>query len=154
MNKQEAFKIGFLSRCIEDGCSPQEIDRRAKLAADLMTKEAVAPVAGAAAAAAAGAGYGTLTGAWDNMKNLFNQAPGLVAAGMVAPYAIGGTAAYLNHMSNEAADETPDGGSFAMEEAKKLELADEYRRMTQQLEQQKRIRDYKQQRKRTGQVFL
>lgn len=151
MNKQEAFKIGFLSRCIEDGCSPEEISQRAKLAADLMTKEGFAQLA---APLAAGAGIGAASGFGDNLKNLINQAPGLATAAVAAPYAAGGLLAYLSHSANEAADEMPDGGSFAMEEAKKLELADEYRRMTQQLQQQKRIRDYKQQRKRTGQVFL
>lgn len=151
MNKQEAFKIGFLSRCIEDGCSAEEISCRAKLAADLMTKKGYASLFGPLAA---GLGIGTAAGAGDNIKSLINQAPAATLAVAAAPYAVGGLMAYLNHSANEAADEMPGGGSFAVEEAKKLELADEYNRMTQQLQQQKRIRDYKQQRKRTGQVFL
>lgn len=151
MNKQEAFKIGFLSRCIEEGCDTAEINRRIKVANELLTKQGVVQVAAPAmAAAAAGAGYSGLEG----IKHLFSQAPAATAALAAAPYAIGGIGAYLNHMAQEQFDEMPDGGSFAVEEAKNVELADEYRRMTEQLQQQKRIRDYKQQRKRTGQVFL
>jgi len=151
MNKQEAFKIGFLARCIEDGCDTTEINRRVKIASELMQKQANLLGLGAAGAAgAAGAGYSAVEG----MKELARNAPGAVTALAVAPWAIGGLGAYMNHISQEQADEMPDGGSFALEEAKNVELADEYKRMTNQLAQQKRIRDYKQQRKRTGQVFL
>ena len=40
MQPHEAFKLGFLARCVEEGLSPAQTNSLAKTAADLLNKQA------------------------------------------------------------------------------------------------------------------
>lgn len=127
MHPREAFKIGFLARCVEEGLSPDETRALAKSASDCFAKQAF--------------------GLNDTVKAIKSVTiPGALAlAG--APILAGGGAAYF-------ANQATDTDATDIEEIKKKELVDTYRRMADQLRRQRKLRDYKAERKRTGQVFL
>lgn len=119
MTPREAFKVGFLARCVEDGCDSAAIQQRAKQAADkLAGVEAIvrglAKLPGQAASLAkpvvsAIAGYGP---------------PALLAA----PIAAGGILGY-------AGGKLTDIDDTDVAEVKQREVIDELRRQTQRLRQ-------------------
>lgn len=61
MTPQENFRLGFLMRCAEEGCTPEEVQERVKLASaclnGTMVKEAVGNVLGPLWSAAKTIGY-------------------------------------------------------------------------------------------------
>lgn len=128
MDDRQAFKFAFLSRCLEDGLSPEESLLRAKTANDRFTKVAEIPFlseAGVAAKGIANAAKSTLGYA--------------VPMALMAPPLAGGAAAYVLNKATDADDvDTAD--------IKRRELADAYMRMATQLSRQKALRDYKAQR--------
>lgn len=126
MQPREAFKIGFLARCVEEGLSPEETHARAKTAADCFAKQA------------------GLKDTVDAVKGV-GVPLALLAAG--APILTGGGAAYF-------VNKATDTDATDVQEIKDKELADTYRRMADQLRRQRKLRDYKSERKRTGRVFL
>lgn len=143
MQPHEAFRLGFLARCVEEGFSPEQTSALVKKAEDLFTKSAfVAEISR------------QLT---DPVRNTANAAQSVVnLGGSLIPYALmaaavppalGAVAAYAK---NKALDVGEDEG----EDFKKRELIDTYKRMSEDLTRQKERQDYKQQRKRTGRVFL
>lgn len=121
MEPREAFKIGFMSRCIEEGLSQEKT-------AELMEK------------AADGWGSGFV----DAAKAVLYPATALALA---APPTMGGLAAYFKN-------KTLDSDTNDVEEIKQKEMADSYRRMTDQLQRSKALRERKASKKRSGQVFL
>ena len=122
MHPREAFKIGFLARCVEIGLTPEATNKLVKSAGDCFNKQAwVGDLAKAGVTAA------------------------LAAA--AAPIALGGGAAYF-------ANQATDTDATDIDEIKKRELVETYRRMSDQLQRQKKLQNYKADRKRTGQVFL
>jgi hypothetical protein len=137
MTPQEAFKLGFLARCVEGGLSDEQTNALAKRAADLVGEQEKSADAPDLAGKALG-GVAEATG------KAFWPLVGLAAS---APPALGGLAAYFK---NQATDINEDD----VESVKKQELIAQYRRMADQLRRQKQLRDYKQERQRTGQVFL
>ena len=128
MQPREAFRIGFLARCVEEGLSPEDTRRLAKSAAPLFTKEAVVTLRGLVEAAK-GVGYPTL------------------AAAATAPPAIGGLTAYLNNSAQ-------DVDATDIDEIKQRELAQIYRRMSEQLRRKQQLRQTEAQRKPAGNVLL
>jgi len=130
MQPREAFRIGFLARCVEEGLSPEDTRRLAKSAASLFTKEADSPVTlRGLVEAAKGVGYPTL------------------AAAAIAPPAIGGLTAYLNNSAQ-------DVDATDIDEIKQRELAQIYRRMSEQLRRKQQLRQTEAQRKPAGNVLL
>jgi len=128
MQPREAFRIGFLARCVEEGLSPEDTRRLTKSAASLFTKEAVVTLRGLVEAAK-GVGYPTL------------------AAAATAPPAIGGLTAYLNNSAQ-------DVDATDIDEIKQRELAQIYRRMSEQLRRKQQLRQTEAQRKPAGNVLL
>jgi transcription initiation factor TFIIIB Brf1 subunit/transcription initiation factor TFIIB len=126
MHQKQAFKIGFLARCIEGGLSPEATRTLVKSAAEHFGKSS-----------------GVVREAVDLVKSL---GPAALVAG-AAPIALGGGAAYF-------ANKATDTDATDVEEVKQKELVDTYRRMADQLQRQRKLRSYKADRKRTGQVFL
>lgn len=122
MEPQEAFKIGFMARCVEEGLSQEKTAELIEKAAD-----------------------GTLSGLVEGAKAVAYPAAALALA---APPTLGGLAAYFNNKAVDTADEGD------VEEIKKKELRESYRRMAEQLRESKRLRERKASRKRSGQVFL
>lgn len=135
MNQDEAFKLGFLSRCLEEGLSPAETNQLAKLSSDYFEKQA-------SAASSVGSVLGSaLSGA----SNLAGPA---LALGLAAPPALGGISAYFY---NKALD---TDSNDAVDEIKKQELVETYRRMADQLRRAKSLRERKLGAKKRNQVFL
>lgn len=145
MLPQEAFKLGFLARCVEEGLSPEQTHNLAKQAADCFNKSASLPIP-----------FGDFLSnpfkaTIDTGKSTVDLAKStipLAMLGLAAPPAIGGLAAYMSNKATDVDD------AAAVEDVKKQELIDTYKRMAQQLNRQQQLRQYKQDRKRTGRVYL
>jgi len=127
MQPREAFKIGFLARCVEQGLSPEATHNLVKSAEDCFKS----------------ASFG-LTDTINAIKGIAYPS-GFLAAG--APIAVGSGAAYFANKAN-------DTDATDIEEIKQKELLETYGRMADQLERRKKLQAYKADRKRTGQVFL
>jgi len=116
MNTKEAFKVGFLHKCAEDGLTPEQTFARAKKATAMMK------VAGAGAELLGGA-KDVVGGAGSLLWRL-----GLPAA-LLGPPAVGALGGYgIAQLGEE---------TFDAEEAKKRELVAAYERASQQLERSK-----------------
>lgn len=139
MQPQEAFKLGFLARCVEEGFTPEQTHEMAKKAEDLMTKFSFLDFVKNPIKATTESAKGVTDLVYSNL-------PLLTVAAAIPP-ATGGLAAYLVNKATDVGDKD-------IEEHKQNELIDTYQRMANQLDRQKELRDYKQQRKRTGRVFL
>ena len=129
MQPKEAFKIGFMARCVEMGMSPDETRQLMKTAGEVLTKEAFLKALG------------------EGAKALGKWALPVGALALAAPWAVGGGTAYL-------ANQATDVDATDIEEVKKQELVESYKRMADQLRRQKELRDRKAARKRKDQVFL
>lgn len=134
LTPQEAFKVGFLARCVSDGLSPDQILTRVKQAHDLLEKKAILGnvingVSGAAGSVAKGlAGYG-------------------IPLALLAPPALGGLAGYGLAKATDV-DDTD------VAEIKQRELVDEYQRQVEAMKRQKDVRKYKEHRQHTGRMFM
>ena len=86
MLPQEAFKLGFLARCVEEGLSPEQTHGLAKQAAilDFLQNSAKATLD---------------TG--KSMIDLAKASVPLAMLGLAAPPAIGGLAAYMANKATE-----------------------------------------------------
>ncbi len=131
MRPNEAFKLGFLTRCVEEGLSPEDTVKLVKSASDCFNKESgiVSDTIGTA-----GKVIGSL------------GTPALIGAAALPP-ALGGLAAYFH---NKATDTDAE----EVEEVKKKELIQTYQRMADQLRRHKKLQNQRTEKKRTGQVFL
>jgi len=129
MQPREAFRIGFLARCVEEGLSPEDTRRLTKSAASLFIKAGFPVTLRGLVEAAKGVGYPTL------------------AAAATAPPAIGGLTAYLNNSAQ-------DVDATDIDEIKQRELAQIYRRMSEQLRRKQQLRQTEAQRKPAGNVLL
>lgn len=126
MDSKEAFKIGFLSRCVEEGLSQEKTAELAEKAAALVKSA------------------GVVRDIADVVKGMGLPAVALAAT---VPVAAGGGAAYLYNKATDV-----DGEE--VEEIKQKELAEEYARMADQLRRQSKLRKYKKDRESKGQVFF
>jgi hypothetical protein len=150
MTEKEAFKFGFVARCVRDGVNPQEIPLRIKQA----TEKLAGGPALAAGAAGAGAGLGAM--ASSAVSPLLNASgsvlssigwPAIAALGLT-PMVAGGTAAYLKNKALDTDDSTD------IQAAKAEELIDTYQQMTERLKQRRREIEAKKLRSSNRQVFL
>lgn len=139
----ETFKAGFLTRCVEEGIDTDEALSRVKSASDrldAMEKQADIP------------GYGMVR---DLIKGLTGLATPVVSkltdlgtsAAMFGPPALGGLAGYGVSKMTDVDEEDVD-------DIKKQELVDEYRRQAEKLRQSKALRAYRDKRKERGGVYL
>lgn len=125
MTPQEAFKLGFLARCVEENLSQEKIAEAALGLANLKI-----------------AGMGQ-----EFLDTVTDLGKGAVGVALAAPPAAGALTAYL---ASKASDPT----ELDVEEIRKRELLDEYRRAAQKLEQQNLSRLYKQKRKTSNNIYL
>ena len=131
LTNAEAFKVGFLSRCVEEGLSIEEAHGRVKMAVDKL------------------AGLTDLPGKFlDLLRPVISTGLGYgMPDALVAPQIRGGSAGYTAGKMADV-DDTDVG------EIKKQELKSEYNRLAKKLVRDKKVRDYRATRKRTGRVFL
>lgn len=111
MNPQEAFKLGFLSRCVESGLSSTETEKLVKAAYACFTKKGFSAV----------------------LDTVRSAAVPALAAAMIAPPALGGMSAYL-------VNKATDADASDVEDIKRRELIRTYRRMADQLKRHKKLR--------------
>ena len=140
LSSQEAFKLGFLSQCVEDGFSIEEMRSQVKAASDAL-KQAEKDAAFSKVAL-----FGELADdAGDVAKNVANL--GLTSL-LLAPPALGAAAGYTHSRLSDVDDED-------VEDVKKRELIDEYRRQAEKLRQTARLRTFRESRKkRSGGLYL
>lgn len=119
LTAQEAFKVGFLGRCIEQGLSPEATLAAVKTASDLFKRASVSGLFGTA-----------LDKTFDLGKGMLHY--GLPAA-LVAPPILGGLAGYGLARATDI-DDTD------VAEIKNRELVDELHRQTERLRRQKLLR--------------
>jgi len=133
LSARDAFKVGFLSRCVENGLGPAEILAAVKAAGDLLEKRAF---------------LGDLVGKGvDLAKGVGGAALGYgLPLALAAPVVGGGALGYGLAKATDV-DDTD------IKEIKDQEVVDEYRRQTEKLRRQKAVRDYHRLVQRTGRVF-
>ena len=125
MNPQAAFKLGFLSRCVEEGVPMERVPIFVKLATDKVA---------------------FLKDILGGARTLGTTALSLgIPLALAAPPILGGVAGYTAAKLTDV-DDTDVG------EIKQRELIDELQRQTDRLKREKSIRDYQQQRKSTGRI--
>ena len=134
LTPKEAFKVGFLTRCVEDGLTPDQMLSRAKLAMDMFEKQAFI-------GSLLNKGVESGAGALGSLGRM-----GMLGA-VVAPPVLGGMAGYGLAKATDVDDTDVDA-------IKNRELVEEYRRQAAKLHRQKQVRDYKQQVQQTGRVFI
>tara|TARA_R110002020_G_scaffold16515_14_gene58301 strand:- start:336 stop:764 length:429 start_codon:yes stop_codon:yes gene_type:complete len=141
LSSQEAFKLGFLSNCVEKGLSIEQMRSEVKKASDQLTdveKNAWEfPFAPERAAIV------------DDIGDILKDVGRLGIGGLVlGPPAAGAAAGILHSRMSDVDDEDVD-------DIKKREVADEYRRQAERLRQSARMRDYREsQKKRSGGLYL
>ena len=131
LTAMEAFKCGFLARCVEDRLTSEQILTTVKRAADLLEKQA------GIIDKAVDIGQGAVGGA-------FNYG---VPLALAAPPLLGGLAG-LSLAKATDIDDTD------VADVKDRELLDEYRRQSGKLRRQKAIREYAKARQQTGRMFI
>lgn len=139
----ESFKAGFLTRCVEEDISTEEALSRVKTASDqldVFEKQADIP------------GYGIVK---DLVKGVAGLAKPVLqkgldvgtSAALFGPLALGGLAGYGVSKMTDVDEEDVD-------DVKKEELIDEYKRQADRLRQSKSLRAYRKRRKASGGVYL
>lgn len=127
LSSRDAFKVGFLGRCVERGMSPSQIKEAADKLAGLLG-DAVGAVGGAA-------------------KGVTNAALGWgIPLAAAAPPVLGGMAGFGLAKATDIDDTDID-------DIKDREVIDEYRRQAERLNRQRLVRQYAQSRRRTGRIF-
>ena len=134
LSKLESFKVGFLNRCVEDGLSTEEALSRVKEASDCLDSLEKQ------------AGWFTdlVSGGTDVAKYLGSKA---LVAGLVAPPVLGGLAGYSHSKLTDVDDDDVD-------DIKKQELIDEYRRQSEKLRHSQALMAYKDRRKKRSNVYM
>lgn len=133
----DAFKIGFLSRCVEDRLSPEQMLDTVKRADDLLEKTAV--LGGLSHLAGKGVDLG---------KGVAQSTLGIgLPLALAVPPILGGMAGYG---LARATDLDPTD----IEQIKQQELVDAYKREADKLKRQKQIREYAAAAAKSGRVFL
>lgn len=129
MNAREAFKVGFLSRCVEEGLGPEQICQRIKSASEKLAL------------------FSDITGA---LKNVMDAGTGAAKTGLpfllAAPPIAGAAVGYAGAKATDLDD-------VDVTEIKKREVVEEYRRQIERLNRARQIREYRRQRQQTGRVF-
>ena len=131
LTPREAFKFGFLSRCVEHGLSLDQVHQQVKEALDKLAgwTDLITKPAGAAA------------------HGVASMSPYAMAGLAAAPLAIGGLGGFGLAKAVDVNERDAD-------EVKRDEVTDEYERQTDLLRRVKAIRDAKQSRKRSGRLLM
>jgi enoyl-CoA hydratase/carnithine racemase len=137
LSPQEAFKLGFLSNCVEKGLSIEQMREEVKKASDQLADVEKKAFLGPERAAL-----------WDDLGDLLKDVGRIGMGGLIlGPPAVGATAGILHSRLSDVDDED-------VEDVKKREVADEYRRQAQRLRQTARMRDHRASKKRSGGLYL
>lgn len=133
LSPKDAFKVGFLERCVEQGMGPAEMLAAVKTASDVFEKRGF---------------LGDLLGKTvDVAKGVGGAALGYgLPLALAAPVVGGGALGYGLARATDIDDTDVD-------EIKSREIIEEYARQAAKLRQQKDVRDYHQRVKRTGRMF-
>lgn len=145
LSSRDAFKVGFLHRCVEAGLGPDQIERVVKQAEDKMAAAPGwwSPVISGGSRLLGGAtrlGQAGL-GAASNLASEW-----ALPAALIAPPALGALAGWGLARGSDIDD-------IDIDEIKDNELLGEYRRQLTDLERKELVRRYREQRGRTGRVF-
>jgi hypothetical protein len=134
MTTEEAFRLGYLERCLADGLTPEQIAGSIKVAVDLLEKRAV---------------LGAMFNAAGNVaSSLGSKAVGLgVPLALAAPPVVGGLLGY-------AAAKGTDWDDTDVQEVKNQELVEEYRRQVERMQQERAARNYAKDNRRPGRAFI
>lgn len=129
MDARQAFKCGFIARCVEDGfTTPEQINQLLK-SADFDALKALGSLAsGVGNVASTGINWGV---------PLALAAPPILGA-------VGGT----------MAGKATDVDDYDVAEAKNQEIVDEYRRQAERVRRESMLRKLQQSRQGSGKVFL
>ena len=134
LSELESFKVGFINRCVEDGLSTEEALFRVKSASDQL--DAVEKQAGT---------FGDIVGGGaDLAQYIGNKA---LLAGLVVPPVLGGLAGYSHAKLTDVDDDDVD-------DFKKQELIDEFKRQSEKLRHSQALRAYKDRRKKRSNVYM
>jgi hypothetical protein len=134
LSPREAFKAGFLARCLDDGLTADQIAGRAEKAAAALEKVGSLGQLAGQAVSLAGKAVGGLAGYG-------------VPLAIAGPPVLGGVAGYG---LARATDIDPSD----VDDVKDREVVDEYRRQADRLRRQTAARDYRRARARTGRMFF
>lgn len=128
MTDREAFRLGFYLRCAEEGLSPLEAERVA------MEKAAIWPLLAAGA-------LGTAAAVPAMAPTIGMGAGALGGLALAAPPALGYAAGAMGAKAMDGSlFSSYDSEDPVIESAKKRELADEYRRLTDRIKRTTRRR--------------
>lgn len=137
LSTRDAFKVGFLAKCAEQGLSPEQMLARVEQATTLLKQATVTGMVGTLGSklidVLRGIGAGT-----------FEYG---VPVALAAPPILGGMAGYGLARATDI-DDTDVG------EVKDREVIDEYKRQTAKLLRQRAVRDYQRARQRSGRMFM
>ena len=134
LSELESFKVGFINRCVEDGLSTEEALFRVKSASDQL--DAVEKQAGFLG--------GMASGGADLAQYIGTKA---LLAGLVVPPVLGGLAGYSHAKLTDVDDDDVD-------DFKKQELIDEFKRQSEKLRHSQALRAYKDRRKKRSNVYM
>jgi hypothetical protein len=144
LTPQEAFKFGFLARCVEERLAPEDMLAAVKVANDMLEKRAnIFPAVGAAVSG----GFGLGTKALDVARTAGESAMTYGAPlALFGPPAAGAAAGYGLAKLTDIDDTDVD-------EVKRQETIDELKLQADRLRRQKAVRDYQRLRQRSGRPF-
>lgn len=134
LTAQDAFKAGYLARCVEDGLSPDEIAGSVKVASDLLEKQGLLDK--------------LLGSALDVGKGVAGTAAHYgIPAAILAPPILGAAGGYGLAKLTDIDDRD-------VADIKDREVIDEYHRQTEKLQRRKAVRDFLKNRQTSGRMFL
>ena len=158
LSARDSFKVGFLSRCVEEGIAPEDIGSVVEKTAATLDKavEALAKsTKDAPVAKAAGVLSDVMRVPGALIDTISRVAAPVVGAAtgygiplaLLAPPALGAGAGYMAARAGDVSDED-------VEAIRVKELINEYRLQADKAERDNRVRKYRQRRQRTGRIFL
>jgi hypothetical protein len=128
---KEAFRLGFLSRCAEEGLTGEHLSARIKSAAEKQSFLPMIPLA-LGVLGTAGLGYGLVRGGVDGVVDNASAMAGLIpAGGLLAGAGLGYGAAKMTEPN------------ITDEDIKSQELADTYRIYAEKAKANRRARQYR-----------
>lgn len=134
LSAKDAFKTGFLARCVENGMTPEQMLASVKRANDMLEKT------GGIIGDVVGHGLDIGKGVAGSIASY-----GIPTA-IAAPPIIGGLGGF-------ALSKATDIDDTDVAEIKDREVKNEYMRQTAKLLRMKQVRDYQRLKQRTGRVF-
>ncbi len=147
MDPRDAFKFGFMARCVELGLDGEDTSQLAKQAEDLLVKEGAAGLGSAALSILSGLGSAAGSGIQTVGRVISDNALPALAITAATPPTVGALAAYLKNRATDT--DTVETG-----EVKQQELADTYRRAADRLRRANQAREAKRDQGNQRQIYL